>query len=254
MPTGTKGGTERKCALDEWGWLALSSASLPVRPRLPKLRGDQRTVIELPRHAALKRLPFSQRTRINVFRCLGVVFLPPALFIRPYFDEAALGGFLEQIGVMLIIACVLGRCWAMLYIGGNKNGRLTTMGPYSVCRNPLYVFSVMGVAGCGFMTQSLIYTALLTSLAFIILFQAVRNEERNLAEKFAQDYETYRKRTPRFAPLNFRTFRSEPVVTVNVATLKRCFWDATFFILAIPALELVERLQEADTLATFVLF
>ena len=223
-------------------------------PRLPKLRGDQRTVIELPRRAALKRLPFSQRTRINVLRGLGVVFLPPALFIRPYFHDAALGGFLEQVGVMLIIACVLGRCWAMLYIGGNKNGRLTTMGPYSVCRNPLYVFSVMGVAGCGFMTQSLIYTVLLTSIAFTILCQAVRNEERYLAEKFTEEYEAYTKRTPRFAPLNFRAFRSEPVVTVNVSTLKRCFWDATFFILAIPALELVEWLHEVDAVATFVLF
>ena len=248
------GAAERKRALDEWGWLALSSASLPVCARLPKQRGDQRTVIELSLHAGLKRLSFSQRTRIIVFRWLGVVFVPLTLFIRPYFDDAVLGGFLEQIGVMLIITCVLGRCWAMLYIGGNKNDRLTTKGPYSVCRNPLYVFSLLGVAGCGFMIQSLIYTVLLTSVTFIILFQAVRNEERYLADKFAEDYVTYRNSTPRFAPVNFRTFQSEPVVQVNVSTLKRCFRDATLFILAIPVLELVEWLQQVNAVGTFVLF
>ena len=65
---------------------------------------------------------------------------------------------------------------------------------------------------------------------------------------------TYRNSTPRFAPVNFRTFQSEPVVPVNVSTLKRCFRDATLFILAIPVLELVEWLQQVDAVGTFVLF
>ena len=189
-----------------------------------------------------------------MFRSLGVVLVPLTLFIRPYFDEAALGRFLEQIGVMLIIACVLGRCWAMLYIGGNKNDRLVTTGPYSLCRNPLYAFSVMGVMGCGFMTQSLIYTVLLTSLTFTILFQAARNEERYLSDKFAEGYVTYRNRTPRFVPVNFRTFRTQPVVNVDVSSLRRCFWDAVFFMLAIPALKLVDWLHEVEAVTTFVLF
>ena len=216
--------------------------------------GDERTVPELPQRPALRRLPFNQKARINLFRSLGMVLVPPALFIRPYLDEAALGGFLEQVGVMLIIACVLGRCWAMLYIGGNKNGRLVTTGPYSLCRNPLYACSVMGVMGCGFMIQSLIYTVLLTSVAFAILFQTARNEERYLADKFAEDFVTYRNRTPRFVPVNFRTFRTQPVLNVDVPALRRCFWDAVFFILAIPALELVEWFHERHVVATFVLF
>jgi len=202
----------------------------------------------------LKRLSFNQRTRINLFRSLGVALVPLTIFIGPYFDEGALGGFLEQVGVMLIIACVLGRCWAMLYIGGNKNDRLVTTGPYSLCRNPLYAFSVMGVMGCGFMTQSLIYTVFLTSLTSTILFQAARNEERYLSDKFAEDYVTYRNRTPRFVPVNFRTFRTPPAVNVDVSSLRRCFWDAVFFILTIPALELVEWFHEVDAVTTFVLF
>lgn len=210
-------------------------------------------MIENPRRTALKRLPCNQRTRINACRCLGAILIPPALFIRPYFAEAALGGLLEQTGVMLVIACVLGRCWAMLYIGGNKNGTLMTTGPYSLCRNPLYVFSVLGVAGCGLMIQSLIYTVLLTSVAFAILFQTARNEEGYLAGKFPEDYAAYRRRTPRFVPVNFRTFQTASSVQVDVSSLGRCFKDATFFILTIPALELVEWLHAVDAVATFVL-
>ena len=209
---------------------------------------------ELAQPTASKYLPFSQNIRINLFRASGVVLIPPVLFIRPYFDETAHGEFLEQIGVMLIIACVLGRCWAMLYIGGNKNGRLVTTGPYSLCRNPLYVFSVMGVAGFGFMTQSLIYTVVLTSVTSAILLQAARKEEGYLSGKFAEDYINYRDSTPRFLPVDFRTFRTEPVVNVNIRSLRRCFWDAAFFILAIPVLEFVEWFQEVNGVGTFVLF
>ena len=195
-----------------------------------------------------------QRIRINLFRALGAGLIPPILFIRPYFDETALGELLEQIGVILIIACVLGRCWAMLYIGGKKNDRLVTTGPYSLCRNPLYVFSVMGVVGFGFMIQSLIYTVVLTSVTFAILLQAARKEEGCLSDKFAEDYVYYRNNTPRFLPVNFRTFQTEPTVNVNVQSLRRCFWDAAFFILAIPTLECVEWFHEVNAVVTFVLF
>ena len=211
-------------------------------------------MIDLPRHTTLKALPFNQRIRVNLFRVLGVVLVPPVLFIRPHLGETALGGFLEQIGVMLIIACVLGRCWAMLYIGGNKNDTLVTTGPYSLCRNPLYVFSVMGVVGFGFMLESLIYTVVLTSITCAILLQAAMKEEGYLADRFVEDYLAYRHSTPRFVPVNFRTFQTEPVVNVNVRSLMRCFWDAAFFILAIPTLELVEWLHKANAIATFVLF
>ena len=201
-----------------------------------------------------KRAPINQRIRINVFRVLATALFPPTLFIKPYFDETAFCGFLEQTGMMLIIACVLGRCWAILYIGGNKNARLVTMGPYSLCRNPLYLFSIMGVVGFGFMIQSLVYAVVLTSITFLTLLQAASKEEAYLSDKFVEDYVAYKNSTPRFMPVNFRTFQTEPNVNVNVRALRRCFWDAAIFILAIPALELVEWLHEVNAVATFVLF
>ena len=48
---------------------------------------------------------------------------------------------LETGGVILILVCIVGRTWCTLYIGGNKKRELITAGPYSVVRNPLYVFT-----------------------------------------------------------------------------------------------------------------
>lgn len=64
----------------------------------------------------------------------------------------------EDFGRVLIAICILGRCWCTLYIGGRKGETLVSVGPYSLCRNPLYFFSFVGAAGVGAQTGSLLIT------------------------------------------------------------------------------------------------
>ena len=198
--------------------------------------------------------PFNQRLRINAFRILGAVLFPPVLFIKPYFDDGAVGALLGQIGVLLIFGCVLGRCWAILYIGGNKNATVVTEGPYSLCRNPLYAFSIMGVVGFGLLVQSLAYTAVVTLLTFLVLLQGARREEAYLMDKFGDDYVFFKNRTPRFMPTDFRSLHTAPGIRVNVRALKQCLCDAAFFVLAIPAVEVVDWIRESNAIATVTLF
>ena len=200
------------------------------------------------------RPPLNQRIRINLLRLFGAVLFFPILLTRPYLDETVLGCFLEIIGVLLIFACLAGRCWAILYVGGSKNVKLATTGPYSLCRHPLYLFSMVGTAGIGFMIQSVVYTVVLTSVTFLIHLHWIKREEAHLADKFGADYVAYRNSTPRFIPMNFRALQTAPVTRVNVGALRRCFRDTAFFVLAVPALEIVEWLHEINAVATFVLF
>ena len=199
-------------------------------------------------------LPFSQRIRIKTLRALAFLFLPIPLFIKPYYDDTFLGEVVEQAGAILIVACVFGRCWAILYIGARKNEMLVMTGPYSICRNPLYLFSIIGVLGFGLMLQSLIYAALLTSVVFLIFIWTIKKEEEFLRQKFGETYVAYANRTPRIVPTNIKTMNHASSVTVNVQVLKRTFLDSILFILLIPISELFEFLREVNTAATFLLY
>ena len=198
--------------------------------------------------------PFSQKIRINILRALALCILPTPLFIRPYYDDTLLGDVMEQAGVILIVACVFGRCWTILYIGGRKNEILVMTGPYSICRNPLYLFSTIGVLGFGLMLQSLIYAALMTSLVFLIFVWTIRKEEVFLRQKFGGIYATYADRTPRIVPTNIKIINHALSVTINVQVLKRTFLDSILFVLLIPVSEVFEILRELSTAATFVLY
>ena len=198
--------------------------------------------------------PFSQKIRINILRALALCILPTPLFIRPYYDDTLLGDVMEQAGVILIVACVFGRCWTILYIGGRKNEILVMTGPYSICRNPLYLFSTIGVLGFGLMLQSLNYAVLMTSLVFLIFVWTIRKEEVFLRQKFGGIYATYADRTPRIVPTNIKIINHALSVTINVQVLKRTFLDSILFVLLIPVSEVFEILRELNTAATFVLY
>ena len=71
--------------------------------------------------------------------------------VEPIWRPAVPGAFalITNLGLLLIAVCIVGRTWCTLYIGGHKKRQLRTHGPYSVVRNPLYVFTIIGTAGIG---------------------------------------------------------------------------------------------------------
>src|SRR5450759_2452543 len=71
---------------------------------------------------------------------------PADTFVRPA---------INAIGIALIIVCIIGRSWSRLYVGWHKTRHLVSAGPYSVCRNPLYSFSILGAAGAAAQSGSM---------------------------------------------------------------------------------------------------
>jgi len=88
--------------------------------------------------------PANQARRIKILRVAFVLMLPLLIVVEPaYSDVSILDEALEPFGALLVIAGVLGRFWAILYIGGRKNREVVITGPHSVCRHPLYLFSTL---------------------------------------------------------------------------------------------------------------
>lgn len=111
------------------------------------------------------------------------------------------------------------RWWATLYIGGRKLDTVVAEGPYSICRNPLYLGTfLMGLAVAVFM-QSLTFALGFGIATFFYLTVTVPAEEILLRDKFGQTFVDYCRRTPRFWP-RFRLLRSAETIPVTTRGLQ----------------------------------
>jgi protein-S-isoprenylcysteine O-methyltransferase Ste14 len=198
--------------------------------------------------------PFNQKIRIAVLRGFFLLAVPLILFTRSAWMEPGwLFDLFEVTGVFLIITSVLGRFWAILYIGALKNHEVMQDGPYSICRHPLYLFSTIGVIGFGMMLGSLLLTLFLGGAAFAILTATAHREEAFLRAEFGAAYDRYAARVPRIWP-RLALFEARPTVTSSIAALRTNFFDALVFLAFIPLAELMEGLKEAGLLPTVPLF
>lgn len=157
------------------------------------------------------------------------------------------GGFaheaIEWVGIGLIICCIVGRTWASLYIGGRKIKELVQFGPYSVSRNPLYVFTFIGAAGVGAQLGSVTLAFFCAVVCWAIFSFVVQKEEQALLIKFGVPFRRYLRQVPRFIPA-FRLWRDLEIVEVRPKIIRSTFLDACVFLLAIPLAEAFECLQE----------
>lgn len=151
---------------------------------------------------------------------------------------------LEWAGIGLIAVCIIGRTWCSLYIGGRKNTELVAVGPYSVTRNPLYVFSILGAAGIGAQLGSIVLTVASCAIAWIVFLVVAMQEEKYLLSVHGDSYRDYLMRVPRFLP-RLSQWHNVDVLHVQPSNVVRTFVDACFFLVAIPAAEFFESMQSA---------
>jgi protein-S-isoprenylcysteine O-methyltransferase Ste14 len=164
-------------------------------------------------------------------------------FVRSWPDEGALHELVEVLGILLIAGAIIGRSWCTLYIGGRKSREIVSTGPYSISRNPLYMFSLMGVAGIGAQMGSIFLGPLFVAVCLAIFLPVILLEEKALAERFGVEYEAYRARVPRFGP-RFAAWRDMETLTVSPRLVRITAREGMLFLLAVPLFELVEWLQD----------
>ena len=177
---------------------------------------------------------------------IGVVGL--AFVSRSIGGETMLHEGLEAFGLGLIVVCIVGRAWCSLYIGGRKKAEVVDRGPYSISRNPLYLFSFIGAFGVGAQTGSLTLALVFTVLTFAVFHFTIQREEAWLSTAFGADYDLYLARTPRYGP-DFSKWRDQETIEVKPRFFLTTIRDGLVFLLAVPVFESVELLQQSGWLA-----
>ena len=148
----------------------------------------------------------------------------------------------EAAGFVAMILSIVGRAWCSLYIGGRKKAEIVDRGPYSISRNPLYVFSFIGAFGIGAQSGSITIGLGFVLAAMVVFYLTVQREERFLQHEFGAVYAAYKARTPRFWP-RFSLWRDEDQLTVRPTLFVTTIRDGLVFLLAIPVFELIDTGQ-----------
>jgi protein-S-isoprenylcysteine O-methyltransferase Ste14 len=191
----------------------------------------------------MTHLPVNQRCRIRILQLGALLLAVPVFTTNPGFHGDG-SDAVETIGVALVLLCVVGRMWSVLYIGSKKNRELVTAGPYSVTRNPLYFFSMIGAVGVGLFVGSLVLAFILGGAAFFVLVVTAGREAKHLEALFGERYRDYAQKTPMFWPSPL-LYRDAEEVAFSPAALRRTFLDGLVFITVLPLIEVIEYLRDA---------
>lgn len=145
--------------------------------------------------------------------CIGLpLFLSIVIYIvNPNWmswSEIPLPGWIRWVGAVFAIGSLPWIFALFSSIGGNisetvltKNSHeLVKTGPYRWVRHPVYSGSLLMLAGVGLMAANVF----ILSLVFIswvgVIFLIIPAEERNLIERFGEEYKLYRSRTGKLLP------------------------------------------------------
>lgn len=190
-----------------------------------------------------------ERTRTRLSKAAGALLLALAGMTQSNWElhNDAIATFFYALGLVLVAIASSGRIWCSFYLSGRKDAALTTDGPYSLCRNPLYFCSALGAIGIGFCTETLFYPALFTLIFGIYYPSIIRREEARLRQLFGEAYNRYVHETPRFFP-SFRHFSEPQQWAANPRLFRRHILNDTLFIILAALLEVIEGLRHAGAI------
>jgi protein-S-isoprenylcysteine O-methyltransferase Ste14 len=151
------------------------------------------------------------------------------------------------VGVALAGFGAAGRAWAISYVNSRSKKRLVTAGPYSLCRNPVYFFSLILGIGFGFCTETFTIPAFIATILGIAFYFQIRSEENKLLTAFGREYEAYLATIPRFVP-SYRNFSEPDEMRISPRLLSKGLFGIALALVLIGALELLEGLHRSGAL------
>ena len=192
-------------------------------------------------------------SRLMLTRLLILATVPLFLFTHHTHEEGHLvDTALGAGGLILLLVAAGGRAWASLYIAGRKDQELVTQGPYSLVRNPLYLFSFVGVLGVGMAFGSITLATRMGVIFTLGHWPEVRREEERLALLFGEPYEAYRRRVPAFLP-RVGVPATPLSLPVNPRTYSRALREAALIPLAFVVADVLEWAKLVELLPVVAL-
>jgi protein-S-isoprenylcysteine O-methyltransferase Ste14 len=122
-----------------------------------------------------------------------------------YFEfTAGNSQILRVSGLVLMIAGLIFYFAAVRFLlKGLKETRLITSGPYSICRNPLYLSLILLIIPALSLVLNS-WLVLTSSIVGFILFKLfIKSENSELEKFFGEDYLKYKRETPEFFPVRW---------------------------------------------------
>ncbi len=199
--------------------------------------------------------PVNQKIRFWVVRLAFLASLPLIFLSQSaWAGSAVMHPLLKSLGALLIVAAVLYRGWAILYIGGRKNQSVVQDGPYSMSRHPLYFGTTLGAFGFGLLLGSIVLAVLFGALTLIIFTATSSGEERFLRAEFGDAYDRFAERVPNRILPRASGFQTPQTVTFNARILRTNFSDALGFLACFPIAEALEAMKLAGVLGRFAIY
>ena len=195
--------------------------------------------------------PTVQRWRKYATGLMFVAWLFAASVIGSRWQDIDwLGSVFFFLGCLLMGVGVVGRIWCLVCIAGFKNEALITDGPYSLCRNPLYLFSLLGTIGVGLGSGTISFP-FLAIVGFAIWYpRTIRFESNTLAQRHGQAYEAYRQKTPALIPACKGFYESEQH-TVRSSSFRRGAFDTIWFFATFAIMHVFYEMHDSGLLPTW---
>ena len=193
-----------------------------------------------------------EKLRIPLSRGFAVILGLFIIFSSSKWEEVPFtSNIIFLMGCILVGIASLGRLWCSLYLAGYKDTILVTNGPYSMSRNPLYFFSLVGAFGVGLATETLAMPLIILILFTIYYPSVIRSEERRLLSLHGEKFESYCKNTPTFFP-KLSLLKEPETYRVNPKIFRRNSFNALWFIWSIGILDMIEAFHEIGILPAYI--
>ncbi len=155
---------------------------------------------------------------------IGAMFLVPAGLLTQFSQPTILEGTwlnttFDSFGWGAFFLGAFMRFWSTLYVGGRKCRTVVDQGPYSICRNPLYLGSCLIAISVAFFLKSMTLSGAIGLAILGYALFIVPTEEKVLLENLGEPYADYCRRVPRYFP-RLSLFRTPERLEIAVKGLR----------------------------------